>query len=127
MFARWDRMAKQFTRIGKEIAIAVKAGGPDPATNPALRRCMQNAKSVNMPKDRVEAAKSVVMLDLAILSAEAAAGLYRKPIDVIAKEFQYEPLSGEIRTVIIAAWQRGGLLPRAAIERMVPEAPLSLV
>jgi len=56
MFARWDRMAKQFTRIGKEIAIAVKAGGPDPNTNPALRRCYQNAKSVNMPKDRVEAA-----------------------------------------------------------------------
>jgi YebC/PmpR family DNA-binding regulatory protein len=56
MFARWDRMAKQFTRIGKEIAIAVKAGGPDPNTNPALRRCMQNAKAVNMPKDRVEAA-----------------------------------------------------------------------
>jgi YebC/PmpR family DNA-binding regulatory protein len=56
MFARWDRMAKQFTRIGKEIAIAVKTGGPDPHTNPALRRCMQNAKSVNMPKDRVEAA-----------------------------------------------------------------------
>lgn len=56
MFARWDRMAKQFSRIGKEIAIAVKSGGPDPNTNPALRRCMQNAKSVNMPKDRVEAA-----------------------------------------------------------------------
>jgi len=56
MFARWDRMAKQFTRIGKEIAIAVKTGGSDPATNPALRRCMQNAKSVNMPKDRIEAA-----------------------------------------------------------------------
>jgi YebC/PmpR family DNA-binding regulatory protein len=56
MFARWDRMAKQFTRVGKEIAIAVKAGGPDPNTNPALRRCMQNAKAVNMPKDRVEAA-----------------------------------------------------------------------
>ena len=56
MFARWDRMAKQFTRIGKEIAIAVKAGGPDPSTNPALRRCFQNAKAVNMPKDRVEAA-----------------------------------------------------------------------
>lgn len=56
MFARWDKMAKQFSRIGKEIAIAVKAGGPDPNTNPALRRCVQNAKSVNMPKDRVEAA-----------------------------------------------------------------------
>jgi YebC/PmpR family DNA-binding regulatory protein len=56
MFARWDRMAKQFTRVGKEIVIAVKAGGPDPATNPALRRCFQNARSVGMPKDRVEAA-----------------------------------------------------------------------
>jgi YebC/PmpR family DNA-binding regulatory protein len=56
MFARWDRMAKQFTRIGKEIAIAVKSGGPDPGSNPSLRRCFQNAKSVNMPKDRVEAA-----------------------------------------------------------------------
>ena len=56
MFARWDKMAKQFTRIGKEIVIAVKASGPDTATNPALRRCSQNAKSVGMPKDRVEAA-----------------------------------------------------------------------
>ena len=56
MFARWDRMAKQFTRVGKEIVIAVKAAGPDPDINPALRRCMQNAKSVNMPKDRIEAA-----------------------------------------------------------------------
>jgi YebC/PmpR family DNA-binding regulatory protein len=49
-------MAKQFTRIGKEIAIAVKAGGPDAATNPALRRAIQNAKGVNMPKDRIDAA-----------------------------------------------------------------------
>lgn len=56
MFARYDRMAKQFTRIGKEIAIAVKAGGPEPDYNPSLRRAMLNAKSVNMPKDKVEAA-----------------------------------------------------------------------
>ncbi|OJV51880.1 MAG: transcriptional regulator [Bacteroidetes bacterium 43-16] len=56
MFARYDRMAKQFTRIGKEIAIAVKAGGAEPDTNPALRRVMQNAKSINMPKDRIEGA-----------------------------------------------------------------------
>lgn len=54
MFARYDRMAKQFTRIGKEIAIAVKAAGPDPNNNASLRRAMQNAKSVNMPKDKVE-------------------------------------------------------------------------
>jgi len=56
MFARWDRMAKQFARIGKEITIAVKAGGPDPAGNPQLRRVVQNARSINMPKDKVEAA-----------------------------------------------------------------------
>ncbi len=56
MFARWDKMAKNFTRIGKEIAIAVKASGPDPDNNPALRRCYLNAKAVGMPKDRVEAA-----------------------------------------------------------------------
>lgn len=54
--ARWDRMAKAFTRFGKDIAIAVKASGPDPATNPRLRVAMQNAKGVNMPKDRIEAA-----------------------------------------------------------------------
>src|SRR5688572_1155605 len=56
MFARYDRMAKQFTRIGKEIAIAVKAGGSEPDYNPSLRRAMLNAKNVNMPKDKVEAA-----------------------------------------------------------------------
>ncbi|MCX6292699.1 MAG: YebC/PmpR family DNA-binding transcriptional regulator [Sphingobacteriales bacterium] len=56
MFARWDKMAKNFTRIGKEIAIAVKSSGPDPDNNPALRRCYINAKACNMPKDRVEAA-----------------------------------------------------------------------
>ena len=56
MFARWDKMAKNFTRIGKEIIIAVKAGGPDTSTNPALRRCYTNAKACGMPKDRVEAA-----------------------------------------------------------------------
>jgi len=56
MFARWDKMAKNFTRIGKEIAIAVKASGPDPDNNPALRRCYTNARACGMPKDRVEAA-----------------------------------------------------------------------
>jgi YebC/PmpR family DNA-binding regulatory protein len=56
MFARWDRMSKQFARISKEIFIAVRAGGPDPNGNPTLRRLIQNARSVNMPKDKVEAA-----------------------------------------------------------------------
>lgn len=55
-FARWDKMSKTFTRIGKEIAMAVKAGGPDPVANPRLRVAIQNAKGASMPKDRVEAA-----------------------------------------------------------------------
>jgi YebC/PmpR family DNA-binding regulatory protein len=56
MFARWDRMSKAFSRINKEINVAVRAGGTDPHSNPALRRVIQNARAVNMPKDKVEAA-----------------------------------------------------------------------
>src|SRR5215467_8686211 len=56
MFARWNRMAKQFARIAKDITMAVKSGGPDPASNPMLRRTIQNARAVNMPKDKIEAA-----------------------------------------------------------------------
>ncbi len=56
MFARWNRMAKQFAKIGKDITIAVKSGGADPAGNPALRRVIQNARSINMPKDKIDAA-----------------------------------------------------------------------
>jgi YebC/PmpR family DNA-binding regulatory protein len=54
--ARWDKMAKTFSKIGKDIALAVKAGGPDAEANPALRRCILNAKGANMPKDNVERA-----------------------------------------------------------------------
>lgn len=56
MFARFDKMAKAFTRIGKDIAIAVKQAGPNPDNNPRLRMAIQNAKGVNMPKDRVDSA-----------------------------------------------------------------------
>jgi YebC/PmpR family DNA-binding regulatory protein len=56
IFARMDRVGKQFAKIGKDIAIAVKAGGTSPDGNPALRRALQNARAVNMPKDKVEAA-----------------------------------------------------------------------
>ncbi|UOG76522.1 YebC/PmpR family DNA-binding transcriptional regulator [Hymenobacter tibetensis] len=53
---RWDRMSKDFTRIGREIVMAVKEGGTNPDANSRLRTAMQNAKGVNMPKDRVESA-----------------------------------------------------------------------
>jgi len=53
---RWGKMAKAFTRIGKDIVMAVKAGGGDPTSNSRLRVVIQNAKGINMPKDRIEAA-----------------------------------------------------------------------
>ncbi|MEW6653105.1 MAG: YebC/PmpR family DNA-binding transcriptional regulator, partial [Bacteroidota bacterium] len=56
MFARYARMAKAFNRVRKDIEIAVKAGGPDPKSNSKLRIALQNAKNVNMPKDKVESA-----------------------------------------------------------------------
>lgn len=56
MFARFKKMSKAFNRIGKDIEIAVKSGGTDPKANSRLRIAIQNAKSVNMPKDRVDAA-----------------------------------------------------------------------
>lgn len=54
IFARMDRVGKQFAKLGKDIAIAVKAGGPNPDGNPSLRRTLQNARVANMPKDRIE-------------------------------------------------------------------------
>lgn len=56
IFARMDRVGKQFAKVGKDIAIAVKSGGTSPEGNPALRRALQNARALNMPKDKVEAA-----------------------------------------------------------------------
>ena len=53
---RWGNMARTFTKLGKEITIAAKAGGPDPDGNPRLRALMQNAKAANMPKENVERA-----------------------------------------------------------------------
>ncbi|MCX5746610.1 MAG: YebC/PmpR family DNA-binding transcriptional regulator, partial [Proteobacteria bacterium] len=56
IFARMDRVGKQFAKIGKDITIAVKAGGTSPDGNPSLRRVLQNARALNMPKDRIDAA-----------------------------------------------------------------------
>ena len=53
---RWGNMARVFTKLGKEITIAVKDGGPDPDTNPRLRVLVQQAKKENMPKENVERA-----------------------------------------------------------------------
>jgi len=55
-FKRWGQMAKTFTKIGKDIVMAVKAAGPDPHSNSRLRAIIQNAKAVNMPKENVERA-----------------------------------------------------------------------
>lgn len=71
-------------------------------------------------RDVNEACKNMVMMDLAILQAEAAAGMYKKPVDQLVKEFRYDPLPDEIRVAVIASWKRGGLLPEAVIQRMIP-------
>ena len=60
---RWSAMSKAFTRIGKDIVMAVKEGGPDPDSNSRLRAVIQNAKSVNMPKDNIERAIKEVLYE----------------------------------------------------------------
>ena len=74
MFARWNKMAKLFTRLAKDIAIAVKSGGPSPDTNPSLRRVLQNARAANMPKDKIDSA------------IKRASGEDTKPYDVVVYE-----------------------------------------
>jgi YebC/PmpR family DNA-binding regulatory protein len=56
MFARWTKNARAFTKLGKELSIAIRLGGSDPAGNPRLRLAIQTARSLNMPKDRIDAA-----------------------------------------------------------------------
>lgn len=73
----------------------------------------------------IDAAKTIVMLDLALLKAEIENGLYKRPVEALAREFRYEPLAPEVRAVVIAAWVRGGLLPAAAVERLVPQLPVA--
>jgi hypothetical protein len=70
-------------------------------------------------RDVNEAAKNIVMMDLAILQAEAAAGMYKKPIEVLAREVHYEPSPPEIRAAIISAWMRADMLPRKVVEQLV--------
>lgn len=56
MFARWDKLSKAFTKVGREIAMAVRSGGPNPESNSVLRRVIQNARALNMPRDKIEKA-----------------------------------------------------------------------
>jgi len=56
MFARWNKMAKAFTRVSRELTVAAKVGGPNPDTNPQLRRAVQNARALSMPRDKIESA-----------------------------------------------------------------------
>jgi hypothetical protein len=72
-----------------------------------------------LPMDIIEAAKAVVELDMKFLNMELANGFYKRPIAEEAAKIHYEPLPKEVRTAIISTWQNFGLLPSAAIERMV--------
>jgi hypothetical protein len=59
-----------------------------------------------LARDRIEAAKNVVMMDLALLSAEITNGMYKRPLDAIVKEYRYDPLPDEVRAAIVASWNR---------------------
>jgi hypothetical protein len=60
------------------------------------------------------------MMDLALLNAEIANGMYKKPMEVLAKEIHYDPLPDDVRVIVVQSWKNFGLLPAAAIEEMVP-------
>ena len=66
------------------------------------------------------AATKLVMLDLALLKAEFGCGMYKKPVEVIARELRYDPLPPEIRVVVMQSWRNFGMLPEAAIITLVP-------
>jgi hypothetical protein len=82
----------------------------------------EHHESVRAPlnKDVIEAAKNVVMMDLALLNAEIANGMYKKPVEALAKEIRYDPLPEDVRVVVIQSWKNFGMLPAATIEEMVP-------
>lgn len=76
-----------------------------------------------LPIEIVKAGEALVMLDIAIFNAETANGLYRKPVEQLASEFEYRPLPEEVRTRIVETWIRWGPLPKAAVREMVDPEP----
>jgi len=101
------QVAREKFRLASERLLHIILWQPD-ADNPLSRQPLN--------KDVIDAAKNFAMLDLALVQAEIANGLYKKPIEQLTEEVHYEPLPAEVRTVVIAAWQRGGLLPKATVE-----------
>jgi len=106
-FARWDKMAKEFSKAGRQITIAVKQGGPDPDTNHTLRRAIQNAKSVQMPKDRIEAAiKKASSKDTSGFEEISYDGMAPHGIAIVVETATDNP----VRTVadVRSAFRKGG-------------------
>lgn len=102
MFARWAKNAKAFTKLGKEIAIAVKLGGPDPHGNPRLRMAIQTARSLNMPKDRIEAAiKRVSSKDAAALQEISYQGYGPHGVAILVETATDNPTrtAGNVRSI----------------------------
>ena len=103
MFARWAKTAKAFTKVGKEIAIAVKLGSPEPASTPRLRMAIQTARALNMPKDRIEAAiKRASSKDEASLQEVIYEGYAPHGIAVVVETATNNPTRtvANVRTII---------------------------
>lgn len=108
-----DRLTKlrETYRVGRERLMQVLFWTPESAS-------MRGIKPP-LPMDIIEAAKALVVLDIAVLNAELANGLYRKPIEEIAKQLHYEPLPGPVRAEIVSAWRRFNMLPAHVVEEVV--------
>jgi hypothetical protein len=85
----------------------------------------QDGMKAPLPMDITDAAKTVVMLDLALLKAEIETGMYKKPMEALIDAIRYEPLPTEVREVVIRSWRNFGMLPAATVEKMVPEKHVS--
>lgn len=119
MFARWAKNAKAFTKLGKEIAISVKLGGGDPANNPRLRMAIQTARSLNMPKDRIEAAiKRASSKDEADLSEITYEGYGPHGVGVMVETATDNPTRTVANVRNILSKNGGNLASTGALEYM---------
>jgi YebC/PmpR family DNA-binding regulatory protein len=110
MFARWAKTAKAFTKIGKEISIAIKLGSSDPASNPRLRMAIQTARALNMPKDRIESAiKRASSKDEALLQEVIYEGYAPHGIAVVVEAATNNPTRtvANVRSILV---HHGGTL-----------------
>lgn len=120
---RMNGIRENFRMMRERLLEIVYWTPPEPVEDEKVADYLRRARPP-YNEDVIQAAKVLVTLDLMLFKAELEVGTFKEPVEEIAKKFQYEPLDGEVRVTVIQAWARGGMLPRAVIERMVPALPV---